>query len=256
MGEKRCALVTGSSRGIGAATVRALVGDGYVVGINYYRSKERAEKLLAEVEAHGGEGMLLAFDVADTAAARTGIDAFVGCYGRLDLFVNNAGITLLAPFLETSEELFDRTLGTDLRGSFFAAQCAARHMVRLGRPGVIVNIGSNHQAACWPGATAYAASKAALAKLTENMAMELGGYGIRVVNVAPGYTWTDSYDEAPTERTDRIASRIPLGRIAKTDDVANMVRFAASDNAAYLTGTTILLDGGAVLPVVVENDYT
>ena len=173
--------------------------------------------------------------------------------------MNNAGITRFQPFLEATPEMFDTVIGTDLRGTYFCAQAAARSMVEKGVKGVIINISSNHALGCWPNASFYAAAKAGLDKAGRNMAMELAPYGIRVVTIAPGYTqlpersWFTSPETQ--RRRDELCSRIPGGRFAQPWEIGDAVVFLASDSAGCITGTTLSIDGGALLPVLAENTF-
>ena len=253
-GGKR-AVVTGAGRGIGAAIARALGASGYRVGVNYRSSKAGAEAVLAGIRESGGDGILLPGDVSVPADMDAVFTSFVAAYGGVDLVVNNAGVTEFAPFLEMTEETFDRVVSTDFRGCYFVAQRGARQMVAQGGGGVIINIGSNHQSGCWPGASVYAASKAALNRLAGSLALELAPHRIRVNTIAPGYTEVENYRTADPAVWREISRRIPLGRLGDPDGVAQAVLYLASDAASYITGTCLVIDGGVLLPVVSENPY-
>ena len=176
-------------------------------------------------------------------------------FDHIDLLVNNAGITRMAPFLEVDEDMWNAVVNTDFKGAFFCAQEAARKMVETGTKGVIVNITSNHSIGCWPNSTVYGPVKAALDKLTKNMALDLAKYGIRVVAVAPGYTQLEWFTERSLQYMEKISKRIPLQRYCTPEEVGGAVVYLASDKAGYITGTTLFMDGGALLPVVAQNEY-
>ena len=165
-------------------------------------------------------------------------------FKQIDLVVNNAGISSEVYFLDASEEDFDRMTAIDWKGLYFSSQCAARHMVEEGVKGVIVNISSNQVDGCWPRATIYGPTK--------NAAMELARKGIRMAAVAPGYT---DVGWEPGDIRLAAAPRLPLRRFASTAEIAKAVVYLASDDAAYITGSTLTVDGGATLPVVAANDF-
>lgn len=176
-------------------------------------------------------------------------------FDGIDVLVNNAGITRLVPFLEVNEKIWDEVVNTDFKGAFFCAQEAARKMVEKGTKGVIINITSNHSIGCWPNATLYGPAKAALDKLTKNMALDLAKYGIRVVAIAPGYTQLEWFTEKHRQYVAETSKRIPLQRFATPEEIGDAVVYLASEKAGYITGTTLFMDGGALLPVVPHNDY-
>ena len=252
--ERKIALVTGSSRGIGRSIALHLAENGYDVGVNYVSSKEKALEVCRQIEEKGARTICIQGDVSKTEDINRMFDTFFEHFDHIDLLVNNAGITRFAPFLEVTEEMWDKVNHTDWKGSFFCAQRAARNMVEKGVKGVIINISSNHQTGCWPRASAYGPAKAALLKFTQNAALELARYGIRVNAIAPGYTIMGD-GISSSEIGKRIASRIPLKRFASTDEIAKAVLYLASDQAAYITGTCLTIDGGALLPVITENDF-
>jgi NAD(P)-dependent dehydrogenase (short-subunit alcohol dehydrogenase family) len=252
-GNRRAAIVTGGGRGIGRGIALALAKAGYDVGISFRNSEDGAREVRKAVEALGRRCADVRADVSNTADIARIFDELVPALGRLDVLVNNAGVTRLRPFLDITEELWNEVTATDWKGAFFATQRGAREMIARGTPGVIVNITSNQQEGCWPGGSVYGPSKAALLKFTRHAALELAPHGIRVVAVAPGYTL--SRDDADT-RAGRIPARIPLQRFAVPKEVGDAVVFLASDAASYVTGTCLTMDGGALLPVVPENALT
>ncbi|MDD4018509.1 MAG: SDR family oxidoreductase [Kiritimatiellae bacterium] len=252
----RIALVTGASKGIGQATALCLARSGYAVGINYHTDKSGAEATAAQIRALGRHCNIYQADLKDLAAIDAMFQAFFTDYGAIDVLVNNAGITRFAPFLETTPQLWDDVVNTDWRGSYFCAQAAARNMVANHTRGTIVNISSNHATGCWPRASVYGPAKAAVEKMTRNIALELAPYGIRMVGVAPGYTQvrqTTPDNEARFIRP--VSSRIPMQRFARPEEIGNLVVYLVQEQANYITGTTIYMDGGALLPVVPENTY-
>lgn len=250
--DRKAALVTGSSHGIGYATALELAKNGYDVGITYHRRKDGAEELYERITALGAKCVILQSDVSNLDSIKKMYDGFMDAFARIDLLVNNAGIGLTAPFLETTPDLFERLTNTDWRGNFFGAQRAAKEMIALGIRGVIINISSNHAESCWPDCSVYAATKAALSKFSKNCAMELAPYGIRVLTIQPGYTDIDWGENNPIYLA---KDRIPLKRFAETTEIAHSVVFLASEKAAYITGTTLTVDGGALLACVPENMF-
>jgi NAD(P)-dependent dehydrogenase (short-subunit alcohol dehydrogenase family) len=177
--------------------------------------------------------------------------AFKEDHTKADVLINNAGVTKTAPFLEMTEEIWDAVNLTDWKGTYFMTQQGARMMADNGVRGVIINISSNHMSGCWPGATAYSGAKAALSKFGTNAAMELAKYGIRVVTIAPGYTTNRTDAESTPEMLARragITDKIPIHRFGEPAEVGGACVFLASEDAGYITGTTLFMDGGALLP--------
>lgn len=170
----------------------------------------------------------------------------------VDVLVNNAGISSEVYFLDATEEMFDEMTAIDWKGVFFSSQIAAKKMVEQGVKGVIINLSSNQIEGCWPRASIYAPTKAAISKFTKNAAMELSLYGIRMAAIAPGYT---DVGWEPGDIRLKAAERLPFRRFATTKEIARGVVYLASEEAAYITGTTLVMDGGATLPVVAANDF-
>lgn len=249
---RKSALVTGSSHGIGRAIALQLAREGYDVGITYHTRRAEAEKIAEEAESYGVHAKVIGVDVSSLDDISRMFDEFLGEFDRIDVLVNNAGVGLVAPFLETTPEIFEALTNTDWRAGFFCAQRAAREMIARSIRGVIVNIASNHAEGCWPDCSVYAGTKAALAKFTKNCAMELAEYGIRVVCVNPGYTNVGWPKDDPIWEAE---ARMPLGRFGTTQEIADLVAFLASDKASYITGTVVTSDGGALLPCVPENKF-
>ncbi len=239
----KTALVTGSSRGIGRAIALRLGRDGYAVAVNYRGSAEKAEELAAQIQAEGGSAVALQADVADYEQAGALVAQAVERLGRLDVLVNNAGVTRDRLLAMMSAEDFSEVVRVNLNGCFNATRHAARVMMRQ-KSGVIVNISSVIGIHGNAGQANYAASKAGIHGLTLSAAKELGSRGIRVNAVAPGYIQTDMTGALNDEQRQKIAERIVLGRLGEAGDVAALVGFLCSDAASYITGQIIAVDGG------------
>jgi glucose 1-dehydrogenase len=235
----RVALVTGASTGIGLAIAVRLAADGLDVAVHSHRDTEEARTRAKDVAS-----AFLVGDVSDPATCERLVREAVEQLGRLDVLVNNAGVTVAKPALELTAEDFDTIFGVDVRGAFLLSVAAAKEMgVRGG--GVIVNVTSVHEQVPRPGFALYAAAKAALGMLTRSLALELAHDGIRVVAVAPGAIATERNEEA-----DELADEIPLGRPGRPEEVAALVSWLASEDAAYVTGTSVLIDGAMSQQVV------
>lgn len=249
---KKVALVTGAAIGIGRAVAHELAKTGFDVVVNYNAHEQEARTLCAEIENTGRKAYPVHADLTRMEDLRA-MFAFIDERGlQLDVLVNNAGVSESMPFLDVTEEHFNRITAVDWRGVFFCAQLAARRMIAAGKPGVIVNISSNHVEGCWPNSTVYAGAKSAVSKFTKNAAMELARTGIRVVAVEPGYT---AVERLSTDEFDRAKEKLPLGRFATAEEIAHAVLYVISDKAAYMTGNILRIDGAATLPVVAENDF-
>ena len=253
----KTAFVTGSGRGIGRGIAIELAHAGYNVGIHYSVSADGAHEVCEQVRALGVRAEIYQSDICDLPGSAAAFAQFVKDFGHIDLMVNNAGVTRFSPFLETTPELFDKLVQTDFRGAYFMAQSAARAMIENGNPGVIINICSNHAKGSWPQASVYGPIKAALQKFCENAALELAPHDIRVVGIAPGYTINKKISEWPvTPRWEgKTKSRIPLGEWGTPEQIGKAAVFLASDGARMITGTTLYMDGGALLPVLADNTY-
>ena len=242
----RTALITGSSRGIGRGIARRFAEEGANVVINYAGARAAAEEALAEVEAAGVQGVVLQADVSSVEAVRQLVDDAVRACGTLDILVNNAGVELRAPFWEVTEAEYEKVMRVNARGAFFAAQAFTRHLRTTKRPGRIINISSVHEDVAFPNFAAYCASKGALRMLTRTLAVELGPLGITINNIAPGAIETSINTALLNDpaKLPLLLKQIPLGRLGQPADVAGLAAFLASDDAAYVTGSTFYIDGG------------
>ena len=246
----RKAIVTGASSGIGKAIAERLGREGAGVCVNYYSEQERsdAETVVSVIEQAGAEAFALQADVGDEAAVERMVAEAATRLGGVDLLVNNAGIEKQVPLLEMSLEDWSVVLRTNLTGSFLCLREAAKVMAaRTG--GTIINISSVHEFIPWPGFAHYCASKGAMKLLMETAARELAGKGIRVLNIAPGAIVTpiNKFVLDDPEAKHAVEEEIPLGRMGKPDEIAAAVAWLASDQASYVTGTTVVIDGGMSL---------
>lgn len=248
----RVAIVTGATRGIGRAIALELASRGYDLAINYRTQKPEALELCRQIEEKGVRAVPFYADMGKLEDIQAMYAAIDEVYPDIHLLVNNAGISDEVYFLDATPENFERMTCVDWRGVFFSAQYAAKRMIARGIQGLIINVSSNQAVANWPRSTIYGPTKAAVSKFTQNAAMELSLYGIRMLAIAPGYTdigWPADSHLREAEK------RLPLRRFAKPEEIAKGVAFLASDDAAYMTGCTLTMDGGATLPVVAANDF-
>lgn len=243
----KTALVTGASTGIGKAIASELSAHGAQVIINYFDNPEKAIALATELQQkYSSKSIAIQADVSDQLQVEKMFQRGLEKFGKIDLLVNNAGIEKQTPFLDKSLDEWNRVIAVDLTGPFICSQAAARQMVNKNIKGVIVNISSVHEEIPFPGYAAYCAAKGGLRMLSRNLALELAPYGIRVINVAPGAIATPINKqtlENPEKKTS-LMKEIPIGRIGEPEEVAMLVYFLASDDASYITGTTIFIDGG------------
>jgi 3-oxoacyl-[acyl-carrier protein] reductase len=237
------ALVTGGSRGIGAAICGELAAAGATVAVNYARDAESAGAVVAAIEAAGGSAVAVQGDISSADGAAALAAAVESDVGPVDSLVNNAGITRDDLIMRLSEDDWRAVIDTNLGGAFFTSRALSRPMLKR-RRGSIVNISSVVGVHGNAGQTNYAASKAGLIGLTKALAKELGGRGIRVNAIAPGYIATELTDALPDQAREAILANTPLGRLGDPADVARAVRFLCSDAAGFITGDVLAVDGG------------
>lgn len=244
--EGRVALVTGSSRGIGRSIAIELARRGAAVLINYNQSAAAAEQLVQQISVDGGRAAAFQADVADNAQAQNLVKAAIDTFGGLDILVNNAGITRDNLIMMMSEQDWENVLSTNLKSTFSCSKAAVRHMMRK-RYGRIINITSVAGQMGNPGQTNYSASKAGQIGFTKALAREVAARNITVNAIAAGYIETEIWAPVSEEAKGAILTLIPLGRKGQPEEVAYVVAFLASDQAAYITGQIIGVDGGMAM---------
>jgi 3-oxoacyl-[acyl-carrier protein] reductase len=237
------ALVTGASRGIGREVALRLASEGVAVALNYHTDEAGATEVSKVIGAAGGTTVTLQGSVADAAEAAALVERTISELGGLDILVNNAGITRDNLLMRMSEEDWDAVLDTNLKGAFLCTKAAVRPMLRQ-RSGRIINMSSVVALTGNPGQANYAAAKAGLIGLTKTVAREVASRGITVNAIAPGFIETRMVDAIPAELRGQIMERIPLARFGSPEEVAASVAFLASDDAAYITGQVLGIDGG------------
>ena len=244
--EKKVALVTGASRGIGRQISLTLAKEGMFVVVNYCGSEARAKNVLEEIRKNGGDGVLYQCDVADYQQTEAMAKELIKSYGHVDVLVNNAGITRDNLILRMSEEEFDAVVETNLKGCFHTIRHLSRYFLKQ-KSGKIINIASVSGVLGNAGQANYAASKAGIIGLTKTVARELASRGITVNAVAPGFIATDMTAVLPEAVQAEMTKGIPLGRVGQPDDVANAVAFLAAEQSGYLTGQVLCVDGGMAM---------
>ena len=242
MSEKRIALVTGASRGIGRATAVELARAGCHVIINFNSNEQAAAQTLAEVQAAGGTGLISKFDVADAQQVKEALGAILEELKRIDVLVNNAGVTADGLFIMMGDDEWRRVIDTTLNGFFNVTKPVLREMVRKKR-GAIVSVSSISAMAPNRGQSNYAAAKAGLIAATKSLAREVARFGIRVNAVAPGPIATDMLSSMPMD-ANTIKAMIPMARLGKPEEVARTIRFLCSEDASFITGEVISINGG------------
>lgn len=242
--EARRAIVTGADSGIGRATAVALAAAGIDVGITWHSDLAGAEETAEEVRSHGARAVLAQLDVSDIPGCGDVVDRLIQELGGVDVFVNNAGTGAQTPFLDITLDDWNHVVDTDLTGAFVVLQRAARAMVAAGRGGRLIAVTSVHEHQPMVGASAYDAAKHGLGGLIKNLALELGAHGISAVSVAPGEIATPmtGNEDVDPHTVDRPG--IPLGRPGDAREVAALIAFLASPEAAYISGASIVIDGG------------
>jgi glucose 1-dehydrogenase len=240
--EGRRALVTGAGIGIGREVALELARQGADVVLSYHASGDGAYSAVAEIQASGRRALAVQADLRQTDACFALVDSAVAFLGGLDIVVNSAGRTDTTPFLEVTPDQFDALMASNMRAQFFVAQRAVPHMPP--RVGAIINMASVHALASMPSHTVYEATKGAIATWTRGLAVELAPLHIRVNAVAPGAIEVPRFYDRPGYTPEAMGARIPWGEVGHPSDVAHMCAFLASPRAAYITGATLVVDGG------------
>jgi 3-oxoacyl-[acyl-carrier protein] reductase len=244
--KEKVAIVTGASRGLGKATALALAGAGAKVVVNYAGSAALAEETVGEIRSQGGEAVAVQADVSNAQDVERLLSSTLEVFGKVDVLVNNAGITRDNLLLRMKEQDWDAVLDTNLKGIFLSTKAVTKPMMKQ-RFGRIINLTSVVGLTGNAGQANYAAAKAGVVGFTKSCARELASRGITVNAVAPGFIQTDMTDKLPEELKQKMLGEIPLGRLGEAKDVANLVVFLASEEASYITGQTINVDGGMVM---------
>lgn len=250
--KRKAALITGGAKGIGKQISLSLSENGYDIAVNYHSDKSAAEEICKIAREHGVKATAFYADMGNVDDIRNMVEQADREFGGIDVLINNAGISSEVYFLDASEEMFDNMTAIDWKGVYFCSQFVAKKMIEHKTKGVIVNVASNQVDGCWPRATIYAPTKAAVAKFTKNAAMELIPHNIRMVAIAPGYT---DVGWQPGDIRLEAAKKLPMRRFASTKEIAAGVLYLISDDAAYMTGSMLTIDGGATLPVTAANDF-
>ena len=241
----KVSLVTGASRGLGRAIALRLASLGAKVVINYLASEQPAASLLKEIEKAGGEAMLVKANVAEAKEVRAMVREVVGRWGKIDILVNNAGIVRDDLLPRMADEAWDEVINTNLRGAYLCTKFAVRSMMEQSW-GRVINIASLAGIVGNIGQANYSAAKGGLIAFTKSVARELGSRNITVNAIAPGFITTEMTDKLPQETRDIILSRIPLKRLGRPDDIAELAAFLASERASYITAQVICIDGGVI----------
>ncbi len=242
----KVAFVTGGDTGIGKAICLAMAREGASVVINYHGDRAPADALLREIEGFGGIAFAFGADVSKAAEVQQLVNAAVERYGRLDIAVNNAAIEEHHPFVEMPLEVYEKTFAVDVTGVWMCTQAAVKQMIAQQQGGRIINISSIHEEISMPSNSAYCAAKGALRMLTRTLSVELAPYSITINNICPGAIDTpmDKPVKRDPDKLQALLDEIPLRRMGTPDEVAHMAAYLASDEAAYVTGASLFIDGG------------
>ncbi len=244
----KVAIVTGSGSGIGQAIAERLAQEGANLVVDYRDHVDAAKQTVGKIEAAGGKSIMVKADVSKLEDGRNLVEQAWKQLGSCDILVNNAGIERHGPFLEVTEQDYDAVLDVNLKGAFFLTQAFVRKLADAKKPGCVINISSVHEDMVFPNFSTYCASKGGMRMVMRDLAVELGGLGIRVNNIAPGAIITPIntalLEDKP--KLDALLKNIPLGRMGKPEEVAGVAAFLASDDGAYITGSTYFIDGGLI----------
>ena len=240
------ALVTGGSQGIGQAIAYRLAEEGADVVIDYVSHAETAQQAVAEIKKLGRQAIAIQANLDFVSEIQGLIQKSVEALGGIDILVNNAGVEKHAPFWEVTEKDYDFVLDTNLKGAFFVTQAFVRHRMDVKQPGKIINVSSVHEELPFPHFTSYCASKGGMKMMMRNLSIELAPYGITINDIAPGAIETPINTQLLNDpvKLKALLANIPLGRLGQTSDVAGAAAFLASNDSDYITGTTIVVDGG------------
>jgi glucose 1-dehydrogenase len=246
--EGKVAIVTGSGSGIGQSIAIRFASEGAAVVVDYRNNIEKSQETASKAEAAGGKAILVRADVTNLSDTQNLVDQAYQQLGRCDILVNNAGIEKNAPFWDVTEADYDAVLNVNLKGAFFVTQAFVRRLRDARLPGRIINISSVHEDLAFPNFSSYCASKGGMRTLMRNLSVELGPLNITVNNIAPGAIATPINTKLMEDKPklDALLKNIPLGRMGAPDDVSGVALFLASDDAAYVTGSTYFVDGGLI----------
>ena len=244
--DNKVAIVTGADSGIGRAIAIQFAQEGATVVVNYVHNQQKAEEVRQAIEKSKGKSLVLQADVSQYQQAIGLIQQTVEHFNRLDIMINNAGMEIHSPFLDVTEEQFDKVVSVDLKGTFFCAQAAAREMIKRKTVGRIINISSVHENIPMPKNVPYCCAKGGMRMLMRTIAIELAPNNITVNNIAPGAVQTpiDADIEADPEKMKALLDEIPLHRMGQPEEIAKLALYLASDASAYVTGATYVIDGG------------
>lgn len=257
--ERKKAIITGASRGIGRGIALYLTAQGYDVAISYHSKRQEALTVAAAIKENGGNCHCFEAHLEEDGAGSAFFQKAVKALGGLDLLVNNAGVTIFESILDMTAETMDKLINLDFKNYLVLMKAAANHMVEHNTRGSIVNITSSRSERAYPKDALYGGLKAGLNRAIQSIALDLAPYGIRVNNIAPGAIRVRTTDEIPKDGTipanfwDELDKKIPLGRSGEPMDVAQAVYFLASEQASYITGITLRVDGGLILPGMPEQ---
>jgi glucose 1-dehydrogenase len=242
----KVAIVTGAGTGIGQAIAVGFAQAGAAVGVDYVGDASAVQGTLDKIGAFGGKALALAGDVSKSADVNSLVEKTVSAFGKLDIWVNNAGIEKKFAFVDYPLEEWEKIIAVNLTGAFLGSQAAARQMIAQGKGGRIINISSIHEDLAFPLNAPYSATKGGIRMLMRTIAVELAPHGITVNNIGPGAIFTpiDIDVENDKKLNDAILAEIPMGRWGKPEEVAQMAVYLASDDASYVTGSTHFIDGG------------